>query len=108
MSEIAYTALSERLGALPGLEQKRMFGGVCFLLSGNMICGAMKTGAILRPGADQHEAALARPGAEPAIMGGRRMGGFVRMGEAAIIENEETLDELLALSLSFVRSLPPK
>ena len=62
-------ALAERLrGALAkrrGVTEKRMFGGVCFLLNGNMICGSTKSDFMFRVGRAKEAEALARKGARP-------------------------------------------
>lgn len=107
-SEPAYAAISERLGALPGVTEKAMFGGVCFLLDGNMICGAMKRGAMARVGKAGEAAALALPGVAAAMPSGRRMTGFVTMPEAALEEHPEAFARLLDLALAFAATLPPK
>lgn len=107
-SEITYALIAERIGALPGLVEKPMFGGICFMLNGNMICGAMKRGAIIRVGKEAQSEALTLPGVEKAVMGGRIMTGFVILPEAAIAEDEAVLTELVDRALGFVRGLAPK
>ncbi|TAN55184.1 MAG: TfoX family protein [Betaproteobacteria bacterium] len=60
-----------------GMTERAMFGGVCFLHRGNMLCGTAKQGFMFRVGKDQDADALARPGARPMDFTGRRMAGFV-------------------------------
>ena len=60
-----------------------MFGGTCFMLSGNMLVGTSKRGLLVRVGKDAHAAAVARPHATPMEMGGRAMEGYVFVDEAA-------------------------
>ncbi len=110
MSEAA-DALSERIEALighrPGVTRKRMFGGVCYMLWGNMIGGAMKLGSLLlRVGNDGIEPALAR-GAERMTMGERTMGGFVEVPEDAIAD-EHDLRSWLDTGLAAASALPRK
>ena len=78
-------ALAERFRAAlarrKNITEKRMMGGVCFLVNGNMIGGAdrNKSGAgrfMFRVGKDNAEAAEALPGAEQMVQGGRKMSGF--------------------------------
>ena len=78
--------ITERLRrALDGqgaISEKRMMGGVCFFLNGNMLGGADRNKGgvrrfMFRVGKDKMDEALERPGAMPMDMGGRRMGGFV-------------------------------
>ena len=96
------------IGHWPGMVEKRMFGGVCFMLNGNMLCGAMKAGELLiRVPPGQYEAALARSGAGPVSMGERTMGGFVEVALDAI-EDEDALADWIAFSAPHVRSMPPK
>ena len=53
-----------------GITERKMFGGIAFMLHGNMICGVMKGGAmIMRVGKDGMDDALSRPGAQPMKMG---------------------------------------
>ena len=96
------------IGHRPGMIEKKMFGGVCFMLHGNMLCGSMKAGELLiRVGPDQHEAALARAGAEPMHMGERTMSGFISVAQDAI-EDKDALADWIAFAEPYVRSLPPK
>ena len=71
----------DALGGRVGISEKRMMGGVCFLLNGNMIggCDRTKSGErrfMFRVGKDNDEAAAELTGASPMIQGGRRMRGF--------------------------------
>ncbi len=95
------------LGPLPGLSEKKMFGGLCFLLHGNMIGGVGGQGALYRPGKDRETAALALPGVTPMVMGARRMGGFVRLSDDRF-DDDETRTRLTELALAHVAGLPPK
>ncbi len=108
-------ALTNRVrGALEGLAEateKRMMGGVCFLLNGNMIGGAHrdKAGAahfMFRVGKENEAAALARPGARILDLNGRRMGGMISVDADAC--DDAALKDWLAFTLTFTRSLPPK
>jgi hypothetical protein len=73
--------LAERMRAiLTGtgvLREVRMFGGLCFMLNGNMVAGTSKRGLLVRVGKDQQPDALARPDAKPMEMAGRSMAGYV-------------------------------
>ena len=73
--------LAERMrAALAGageVREVRMFGGLCFMLDGNVVAGTSKRGLLVRVGKDRQPDALARPGAKPMEMGGRRMEGYV-------------------------------
>lgn len=94
------------LADLP-VTERRMFGGLCFLLHGHMVCGVMGDFAMIRVGAGGEAAALALPGVAPMIHGGKRMGGFVRAAPEVLGEDGPRA-RLLALALACVRALPPK
>jgi hypothetical protein len=101
--------LAERLrAALPakGLSEQRMFGGIGFMLNGNMLVGTSKRGLLVRVGRERHAVALARPGASAMEMRGRPIEGYVfvdpgKLGAAA-------LQGWLDLALAHARELPPK
>lgn len=99
------------LDGIEGVSEKRMMGGTCFFLHGNMIGGAdlAKSGErrfMFRIGKDREAAALARPGATPIEFSGRRMGGMVFVDAAAC--DAASLTQWVRLALDFVGSLPPK
>jgi hypothetical protein len=89
------------------LIEKKMFGGLCFMLAGNMLCGVHKGGAMFRVGPDQYETALALPGGAPMMFTKKPMKGFVECAPDAF-EDDTKRAAFLSLSLSFVKSLPPK
>ena len=94
------------LGAEPGLDEKKMFGGLCFLLHGNMVCGVHKGGAMYRPGKASEPEAIAA-GAQPLSFTGRPMGGMVELDEGSFAE-DALRARLTDLSLAHAASLPPK
>ncbi|MCA8929184.1 MAG: TfoX/Sxy family protein [Alphaproteobacteria bacterium] len=107
--------LTERFRAALGsripYDEKRMMGEVCFLWNGHMIgtCGRGKSGRrrfLFRVGKAAMAEALERPGAAPMVHGGRTMGGFVSVDEAAC--DPSALTGWLDLALAFVETLPPK
>jgi len=67
------TRIREVLGERPGLAEKQMFGGLAFLVHGNMACGVRGDDLIVRVAADTAEAALAEPGTRPFDLTGRPM-----------------------------------
>lgn len=80
---------------LPGTREKRMFGGLAFLLGPHLVACATGTGALFRPGAAVAEA-LALPGVGPMRMGARVMRGWV-MADAAACTDDALRARLLAL-----------
>ncbi|MFJ8108989.1 TfoX/Sxy family protein [Streptomyces sp. NPDC096132] len=99
--------IRERLGADPAVAEKRMFGGIAFLVHGNMAVGVTGHDLMVRVGPDATDAALARPGARLFDMTGRPMRGWVVVDGAAVTE-DETLGAWVAEGGAFAASLPPK
>jgi hypothetical protein len=88
------------------VKEKRMFGGVCFLLRDHMLCAASRRGYLFRVGKDQHVAALERPGARPMEMNGRRYEGYVRVDPDQC--DARALRSWVGLAEKHVAALPPK
>lgn len=79
-------ALAERMRAAlagrPGIVEKKMFGGFCWMLNGNMLCGVEVGRFMFRVGKEREAEALKRAGASPMDITGRPMAGFVWVDEA--------------------------
>jgi len=88
------------------LTEKRMFGGVCFLLNGNMLCGAGKNGYMIRTDRAREAEAAALPGGRPVVMQGRAMAGFYWVDPEAC--DAKALGRWLALAQDYVGKLPAK
>ena len=88
------------------IHEIKMFGGIGFMLNGNLVAGASKRGLLLRVGKDRQEDALARPGARPMEMRGRTMDGYIFVDPPAL--SDGALNTWLQMALSFVRTLPRK
>lgn len=89
-----------------GAVRRKMFGGTCHLLQGNMMCGVYKNDLILRLGVDQAQKALQQDHVKPFDITGKPMKGWV-MVEAAGFEGER-LAQWLDTARRFVESLPAK
>ncbi len=83
-----------------------MFGGVCFLLRGNMLCGTGKTDFMFRVGKEQDAAALARKGARPMDITGKVMKGFVWVDPGQC--DGRALARWIAMAEGYVGKLPAK
>ena len=94
------------LAGTGAVREVRMFGGLCFMLNGNMVAGASRRGLLVRVGKDRHGHALARPDAKPMEMTGRPMEGYVVVDPPP--RDERALREWLELAIAFVNTLPPK
>ncbi|MFN4193464.1 MAG: TfoX/Sxy family protein [Tabrizicola sp.] len=98
--------LRDNLAGDPVTERK-MFGGLCFLSGGNMICGLHKGGTMYRIGKDRYAEALALPGVRPMMMGDRPMAAMVELSLADSAD-DALRGAVLALARDTVRALPPK
>lgn len=90
-----------------GITERTMFGGLCFLRQGNMVCGVHRGGAMFRVGKPSEDAALAIAGATPLALGGRKMGGMIEVTDTALADADKRL-RWVTLALDYARSLPPK
>jgi TfoX/Sxy family transcriptional regulator of competence genes len=104
-------ALADRIrsaiGDRPGVTERKMFGGLCFMAGGNMFCGIVKDDLMARVGAEQHAEALSQPGARPMDFSGRPMVGMVYVAPP-FIDDDATLSSWVARSYEFASSLPAK
>ena len=91
----------------PGVTERKMFGGIGFMIHGNMCCGVVIDDLMVRVGPDSHEASLALPHARPMDFTGRPMKGFVFVGPGGI-NDEAALSGWIARGVTFAQSLPKK
>ena len=109
--EATATRVREALGDDPRITDKKMFGGLCFLLNGNMLCGVHSQkvggGAMFRVGPGNEAEALTLMGAKPMEMTGRRMKGFVDVGAEAL-DDDAALGRMLGLALAYVGPMQAK
>jgi len=97
----------DALAETPGIIEKKMFGGICFMMDGNMLCGVHKGGGMFRVGKENVDVALAIDGARPMDFTGRPMKGFVDVNED-LLGDSARMDQMIALAKTYVGSLPPK
>ena len=95
------------LDGTDGLVEKKMFGGLAFLVNGHMACGIVGDDLMVRVGAEAHEAALKKRGARPMDFTGRPMKGMVYVDSNAL-RRSTSLEAWVKEGLTFARSLPPK
>ena len=77
------------LGQEPGYEEKKMFGGICFLLNGNMACGILNDELIVRVGPENYEDALKKANTRKFDITGRPMTGWVMVGAAGLQKEKQ-------------------
>jgi len=104
--------LAERIRTIigddPNVTEKKMFGGIAFMLNGNMLVGPHKDGSMMvRVGPERYDDALNRPGASLMDFTGRPMKGFVNVHPDKITD-DEALATWIALATEFVGALPAK
>jgi TfoX/Sxy family transcriptional regulator of competence genes len=95
------------LGDHPDVIEKKMFGGLAFMVWGNMACGIIQDDLMVRVGPDGYEAALTQPHARVMDFTGKPMRGMVVV-DGAGLDADETLDEWVQRGLQYALSLPPK
>jgi TfoX/Sxy family transcriptional regulator of competence genes len=95
------------LSTQPDLEEKKMFGGLAFMLHGNMCCGVQEKRLMVRVGPDAYDEALQRPHAAPMDFTGRPLTGFV-YGQPEGIRQAASLRKWVDEAVQFALSLPPK
>jgi hypothetical protein len=107
-SELLAMRFRDALGSRSGIVEKRMMGGLVFMLDGNMLGAVGRRDDVdrfmFRVGPEQVSEAVRR-GATQMEMGGRVMKGFVFVKEA---DAADTLEDWIAMACRFVESLPPK
>ncbi len=91
----------------PAVIEKKMFGGVAFMVDGNMACGVTSDELMVRVGPDNYEDALSRPHARPMDFTGRPMRGMVYVSRPGF-ESDQDLAAWVESGASFARSLPAK
>jgi hypothetical protein len=101
------TRVRDVLGDRPGLVEKKMFGGLAFLLHGNMACGVRGDDLMVRVSPEVGDAALADPGVRPFDMTGRPMKGWLLVAPDGHAEDDD-LRRWVDRGLTHAGSLPPK
>jgi TfoX/Sxy family transcriptional regulator of competence genes len=100
--------IRELLGTVRGVDEKRMFGGLAFLINGNMSVAVSKQGGILvRVPPDETEKLLVRAHVNPMVMAGREARGWIRV-DADGVKTKRQLTVWVARGIEFAQGLPPK
>ena len=100
--------IRELIGAEPDVTQKRMFGGLAFLIGGNMsVSVSGQGGLLLRCDPSETEALLAKPHAAPFEMRGRVMDGWLRVDPDGV-RTKAQLERWVNRGVAYARSLPSK
>jgi hypothetical protein len=100
--------IRELIGSEAGLSEQRMFGGLAFLIGGNMSVAASGQGGLLvRVEPDETEALASEPHARRFEMRGREMDGWLRVDSEGVRTKRE-LEPWVRRGVAYARSLPPK
>src|SRR6476620_5973934 len=99
--------IRQALARKKNIEEKKMFGCICFFLNGNALAGVWKDALIARLGADEGEAALREPHVRAFDITGRPMRNWVAV-EPEGVEDDVQLKDWIQRAIKFVRTLPRK
>jgi TfoX/Sxy family transcriptional regulator of competence genes len=97
----------EALGDQPDVTEKRMFGGLAFMLSGHMCIGVLRHDLMVRVGPGQYAECLKLPHARPMDFTGQPLTGFLFVDEKGF-ESDPDLGAWIRRAVEFVSGLPPK
>ena len=99
--------VSEILDEYAESDQRKMFGGIAFMVGGHMCCGVIKDDLVLRLGPEAAEKALRDPHVRPMDLTGRPMKGYVFVAKDGV-RTEAKLRSAIRSALDFVETLPPR
>ena len=100
--------IRELIAGEPGVTEKRMFGGLAFLIGGNMSVAASGQGGLMvRVDPDETDELVAKPHAKPFVMRGREMKGWLRVDDEGV-RTKRQLEPWVRRGVAYARSLPPK
>ena len=104
--------LAERIRKIlfddPNISERKMFGGVCFMLNGNMLCGPTNSGMLMvRVGKDLEDEARSKPHTREMDFTGKPMKGFIYVEEDGL-QNDDDIRQWMAFATQFVGKPPAK
>lgn len=95
------------IGSSPGLSEREMFGGIAFMVNGNMAIGVSGDELMVRVGKEAHDEAVARPGARTFDMGARPMRGWISVTRDGFA-SEAALEAWVEQGVAYAAGLPSK
>lgn len=101
------TRVREQLAARIDIDERKMFGGLTFMLAGNMCCGVAKDELMVRVGVEREAEALGDRHARPCDFTGRPMTGLVTVSTEGF-RTDANLQRWVEMAVAFASSLPPK
>jgi TfoX/Sxy family transcriptional regulator of competence genes len=105
--EVLAERIRQRLARRKNVEEKKMFGGICFLLKGNMLVGVWKDSLIARLGPDQGDEALVEPHVKAFDITGKPMKNWILVEPEGVKEDDQ-LKDWIQRAVKFVETLPAK
>lgn len=99
--------IRDELLGMPGLTERKMFGGVCFAVNGHMACGVQKKDLVVRVGSDEHQRSLARKHTRPMDFTGKPMTGYIYV-DVLGYKRKADLARWVSKGVEYVQTLPPK
>jgi TfoX/Sxy family transcriptional regulator of competence genes len=105
--ELLAARVRARIGDHPGLTEREMFGGIAFIIGGNMAVGVHGDDLMVRVGKAGHDAAVTRPGARIMDFTARPMVGWITVTPEGFTRDGD-LDAWVDLGVAFAGSLPAK
>jgi TfoX/Sxy family transcriptional regulator of competence genes len=99
--------IRSRIGSQPCLAEKEMFGGIAFMVHGNMAVGVSGDELMVRVGKEAHDEAVARPGARIFDLSARPMRGWILVSREGLATDAD-LDSWIQQGVAYAESLPPK
>ena len=110
MTEMDKHLLAERVrSVLPdqNITNRPMFGSICFMVNGNLLCGAGKKGLMIRTDPAREADTLKSPHVAPVHMSECKMPGFLRVGPDGL-SSDEDLERWIGLAMDYVSQMPAK
>lgn len=99
--------IEECIADMTGVSTRKMFGGLCFMLNGNMACGIIGSELMVRVGPEKYQLALMNPAAREMDFTGKPLKGMVYISESGV-ESDDDLQYWLQQGINFAASLPAK
>src|SRR5882757_4897517 len=106
-SEVLAQRIRDVIGGRSGVTERKMFGGIAWMVDGNMAVGTLGDDLMVRLDGEDADSALQEPGVGPMDFSGRSMRGFLRLDASAIASPAE-LARWIDAGASHASSLPPK
>jgi TfoX/Sxy family transcriptional regulator of competence genes len=106
-NELTVSQIRSAMESKAGVSERQMFGGVAFMLEGNMCCGVIEEHLVVRVGPDAYEDTLREPHTRPMDFTGRPLRGFVYVDRPGFA-SDTSLRQWIERGINFVQTLPPK